>query len=196
LSSGKNDSADHSRLNANQTWELVAEGDWLVGQRFTINNHAVLGRESSCDIIIPGTHLSRRHAELAVKGSKLLIRDLGSSNGTYVNNQKITETELKPGDTIRFDVLLFRIHGPTSKNIDHNATIIRPVPKNIPKPAPTPKRSASKKSWQQKPGATGNRTNTSQSRSKETTTNPLWIISYALIGAATLAGLAYLLTQL
>lgn len=178
-----------------QNWELVAEGDWLVGQRFKVNNHAVLGRDSSCDITIPGTHLSRRHAELAVNGSKLLIRDLNSSNGTYVNDQRITETELKPGDTIRFDVLLFRIHGPESSEPDVNATIIRQMPNPAPKPKPA-RPAPESKNWKTKPTSVGNREETVKLTPIQKATRSLSTLLAIGFGIITIAALVYLFTHL
>jgi hypothetical protein len=189
-----NQTTDNNNGIHQQNWELVAEGDWLVGQRFPVNNHAVLGRDSSCDITIPGTHLSRKHAELAVKGSKLLIKDLNSSNGTYVNDKKITDAELKPGDTIRFDVLVFRIHGPKEKEIDVNATMIRQVPKHIKKP--TPPRPAEPKNWKTKPTSVGNRSETVQMSAVQKATSSLATIGAVIFAIAILAALAYLFTQL
>ena len=179
----------------NEKWELVAEGDWLVGQRFRINGHAVLGREASCDITIPGTHLSRRHAELAVKGNKLQIRDLGSSNGTYVNDVKVMESELKTGDTVRFDVLRFRIQGPEQAPVDMNATMIREIPAVKSKPA-APKPRPEAKNWKTKPTSVGNRTTTEQMSAVKKTGNALWTVAIIAVGIATIAGIAYLVTQL
>ncbi len=178
----------------NKPWELVAEGDWLIGQRFSVNNHAVLGRDSSCDITIPGTHLSRRHAELAVKGSKLLIRDLGSSNGTYVNNERVTETELKTGDTVRFDVLQFRIQGPDKQAVDNNATMIRPV--SSAKKAPNPKPPPNPKQWKSKPTSVGNRDKTIQMTTMQKATHSLGTVIAVALGLATLVALGYLFTHL
>jgi hypothetical protein len=183
-----------SKPNSQKNWELVAEGDWLVGQRFPVNSHSVLGRDSGCDITIPGTHLSRRHAELAIKGNKLLIRDLNSSNGTYVNDQRVTETELKPGDTIRFDVLLFRIHGPKNTEPDINATIIRQMPKQARKiTPPTP---AEPRNWKSKPTSVGNRQDTVQMTTVQKATRSLSTLLAMGFAVAILAALAYMLSQL
>ena len=51
--------------------------------------------------------LSRHHAEVIVQGQTVLVRDLKSSNGTFINNQKISEQELKIGDTVRFGSVSF-----------------------------------------------------------------------------------------
>lgn len=176
-------------------WELVAVGDWLAGQRFRITRHAVLGRDSSCDITIPGTHLSRRHAELAVKGGALLIRDLKSSNGTYVNDERVAETSLKPGDTVRFDVLTFRVHGPSAEDTgDTKATLIRQT-ESTKKPSghrPVPV----EKKWKTKPTSVGNRDETIHMTTVQKATNSLWSIMAVLLCVATLAGIGYLITYL
>lgn len=91
---------------------LVGIGGWLDGQRFPIAGRSTIGRDTLCEITIPGNYLSRRHAELLPFGTSLKIRDLGSSNGTYVNGERVTEAALKHGDTLRLDVLRFRVEAP------------------------------------------------------------------------------------
>lgn len=176
-----------------ENWELVAEEGWLVGQRFPISTHVLLGRDSSCDIVIPGTHLSRKHAELAIKGSKLLIRDLKSSNGTYVNDKRVGEVELESGDTIRFDVLLFRIHGPVSA-VDLNATKIRHIEKPI-KTAPR-RKDPTPKAWKTKPTSDGNRSDTVVLTPAQKAKKSIWNTLAITMVIATVTGLGYLLLQL
>ncbi len=57
-------------------------------------------RRSECDVRVTGADVSRQHAELLNQGDKILLRDAGSKFGTFVNGEKITERELKPGDNI------------------------------------------------------------------------------------------------
>lgn len=181
-------------------WELVAVGDWLAGQRFEITRHAVLGRDSSCDITIPGTHLSRHHAELAVKGGNLLIRDLKSSNGTFVNEQRVTETSLKPGDMVRFDVLTFKVHGPSADQqpdaTKTQSTLIRQPPSAAqPKPAAR-KANASDKQWKTRPTSVGNRDRTIVMTAAQKATSKLWTLLAVVLVLATVAGIGYLITYL
>lgn len=181
-----------------QHWHLVAEGGWLVGQRFQINGHALLGRDSSCDITIPGTHLSRRHAELAVNEQSLLIRDLNSANGTYVNNRRITETELKPGDTIQFDVLLFRVQGPSAATpVKNNVSPIR-QPEVVSKPSETPISvpTVAAKQWKTEAVATPDRQQTVKITTTEKAVSSLGVVMTALLALATVAAVGYLITQL
>jgi pSer/pThr/pTyr-binding forkhead associated (FHA) protein len=169
--------------NISNNWELVAEGGWLAGQRFTIKPYTLLGRDSSCDIVIPGTHLSRRHAELAIQGDKLLIRDLGSANGTFVNDQAITDTELQAGDRIRFDLLVFRIQGPklTASSASQTATTNKTSHRRKPSPAPNIPR----------PGAKH-----VQKNALPTDSNFLWTLLSVITAVSVLAALAYLMTHL
>ncbi len=59
-----------------------------------------IGRARDCQLRVPTADVSRRHCELEVSGAEITIRDLGSSNGTYVNGKRIAETRLKPGDRV------------------------------------------------------------------------------------------------
>jgi hypothetical protein len=62
---------------------------------------AVIGRDPGCDVVINDTKCSRRHAVAEDGPDGLAIRDSGSANGVYVNNQRVERALLKPGDTIR-----------------------------------------------------------------------------------------------
>lgn len=74
---------------------------------------AVVGRDTDAGIRIPVAGISRRHAEFEVGSTDVILRDLGSRNGTFVNAEKITERALKAGDAVTFDDLVFivRIDG-------------------------------------------------------------------------------------
>jgi len=104
-------------------WKLVASGSWLAGQEFPLYEEGtILGRGKSCDITIPGTHLSRNHAELVIRDGQLKIRDLESANGTFLNEERISEATAAPDDILRMDVYSFRIVGPQSARAAKPAT--------------------------------------------------------------------------
>ncbi len=101
-------------------WSLIANSSWLNGQEFPLHfnetrSRITIGRSGECDIVIPGVHLSRTHAELSFIEDTLVLRDLGSINGSFVNDKIVQSAELKNGDKIRFDVYSFKVFGPSMK---------------------------------------------------------------------------------
>jgi pSer/pThr/pTyr-binding forkhead associated (FHA) protein len=69
-----------------------------------------IGRHDDCQIRIKSSQVSRRHCELFEAGGKLAIRDLGSSNGTFVNGKKITGQQvLKSGDEVTVGTVTLRV---------------------------------------------------------------------------------------
>jgi len=60
-----------------------------------------IGRHEDNDLVFDNPYLSRYHAEILSDGSRILIRDLGSTSGTFVNGERITQRRLKDGDSIR-----------------------------------------------------------------------------------------------
>ena len=73
----------------------------------------VIGRRRSCDFRIPVESVSRRHCQLTIDHDKLMILDLDSRNGTFVNGKKVQQQQLKAGDIIKIGpvVLGLRING-------------------------------------------------------------------------------------
>jgi len=67
----------------------------------TPERSVVMGRSRSCDLRVQDGDASRRHAEVALRDGVVRLRDLGSTNGTYVNGERCAERELAPGDRIR-----------------------------------------------------------------------------------------------
>jgi pSer/pThr/pTyr-binding forkhead associated (FHA) protein len=59
-----------------------------------------VGRHPRCDIVVAGSNVSRRHAELILRDGVWVIRDLGSTNGTTVNGSLVGRSELRPGDLV------------------------------------------------------------------------------------------------
>ncbi len=68
-----------------------------------------LGRETGCEMRLTDTSSSRRHVRLVPStGGVVLLEDLGSANGTYVNGTRVKQVELKPGDKIGIGETLIR----------------------------------------------------------------------------------------
>lgn len=66
-----------------------------------------LGRRQDCDLCVPLKVISRRHCEFNMDDGELSVRDLDSSNGTFVNGLLIDEADLKAGDKISVGPLNF-----------------------------------------------------------------------------------------
>ena len=69
----------------------------------------VLGREDSCEIPIPSSGISKKHAQISLKGDKLLIEDLNSTNGIFFKGKQIKRKQLKQGDQIVLHDVIFEI---------------------------------------------------------------------------------------
>ncbi len=74
---------------------------------------AAIGRGDHCRVRIPLAAISRHHCDLLIEDEELMVRDAGSSNGTYVNGERVTERELIPGDLLAVGPIVFvvRIDG-------------------------------------------------------------------------------------
>lgn len=59
--------------------------------------YIVVGRSSDCDLVLGDPSVSGRHARLSWRGDKILIEDLGSANGTWVDGKRVRQAELRPG---------------------------------------------------------------------------------------------------
>jgi predicted component of type VI protein secretion system len=69
-----------------------------------------IGRQEGCKIRIPSAEVSRKHCRLAMMNDLLAVEDLGSANGTFINDVRITEQSyLKPGDVLRVGPFRFLV---------------------------------------------------------------------------------------
>jgi pSer/pThr/pTyr-binding forkhead associated (FHA) protein len=81
----------------------------------------VVGRGESCDLRVPLMSVSRNHCEIRNENDSLTVKDLGSSNGTYVNNKRINEETVSAGDRLVIGPVVFTVQ------IDGEPEEIRPV---------------------------------------------------------------------
>lgn len=102
------------------------------------NATMVVGRAVSSDCAIVDATVSRRHAELSVTDSGFQLKDLGSSNGTFVNGVRVDSYFVAPGDTVTFGKVGFRVNQPVppapppaavppAPAAKPGATIVRPL---------------------------------------------------------------------
>src|SRR4051794_34015847 len=87
---------------------LVIHAGAGAGTEHPLNGELILGREHpTADLVIPDPGISRRHARVFRNNAAVIVEDLGSSNGTYVNGERITGpvelgtgAERQPGDPV------------------------------------------------------------------------------------------------
>ena len=73
------------------------------GKMYGVTGPMTIGRSAECDIAIPVEEISRRHALVKPNAAGLQVEDLGSSNGTFINNKRVQAGQLNPGDELRLD---------------------------------------------------------------------------------------------
>lgn len=106
---------------------------------------SVVGRDPSCDIVLPDGSVSRKHALLDRRGDSWVVLDQGSANGTFIDSQRVAEATLRSGHELRFGALSFRVEieaeaGATVIGMPPElATVLSSEPLSPPRaPAPPP----------------------------------------------------------
>jgi pSer/pThr/pTyr-binding forkhead associated (FHA) protein len=90
-----------SDLEAGQALLVVQRGP-NAGSKFLIDKDiTTAGRHPESDIFLDDVTVSRRHAEFRRKDGRFVVHDVGSLNGTYVNRQRVEDTQLANGDELQ-----------------------------------------------------------------------------------------------
>lgn len=79
------------------------------GRSFPLNASLSVGRADDAGLRINRESISRQHARLTPAGDEVLVEDLGSANGTWINGKRITRAQAVHGDEIRFDTHRFQL---------------------------------------------------------------------------------------
>ncbi len=88
----------------------------LKDRLLPITSELVIGRSTTCDVFIPDRRLSRRHARLFAEDDRLLVEDLDSHNGTYVNGKRVSRAQLYPSDVVRVGTSKFEVTAPEEES--------------------------------------------------------------------------------
>ena len=108
---------------------LLSEG--FTGRTYELKvDRTTVGRVSDNAFEIPEASVSSHHAEILLRGNDVVIRDLDSTNGTFINGEKITEAVLQPGQTLRFGTVELRLDTgdappPASKPVSPPSAAVR-----------------------------------------------------------------------
>jgi pSer/pThr/pTyr-binding forkhead associated (FHA) protein len=86
---------------------------------------ATIGRALACDVVITSTKVSREHARLRRDGRKWFLEDLGSTNGTYLNEERVLRAmELRDGDQISVGEVTFVFHDPDTTTRENPVPVL------------------------------------------------------------------------
>lgn len=105
-------SDDNSSDLGESTWQLNALTEALGDLRLTVNDSLSVGRGSDNDVVLGSKQVSRNHALLSVLNGELYVKDLDSSNGTFVNDDRIENNKTKllnSDDTVTFASFAFKV---------------------------------------------------------------------------------------
>jgi len=101
---------------------LLLEEPGRLALTTPLENRVVVGRHEDANIVLAYTDVSRRHAEFDTRGDAVVVRDLGSRSGTFVNGIRITETRLSPGDVVRIGAVRLTLTVSHSSSIHETAS--------------------------------------------------------------------------
>ncbi len=116
--------------------KLVLLSPGMTGRTHELKaEKTTIGRLEDNMFQIAEPSVSSHHCEVILKGSDVIIRDLNSTNGTYIGSEKVTETVVKPGQVLRLGQVEMRLEtdGPpasSKKPLDHTMVMQRGVSLN------------------------------------------------------------------
>jgi pSer/pThr/pTyr-binding forkhead associated (FHA) protein len=121
-------------------FQLVMHTGPTPGKTFPLEGDVLtIGREASNAVAINDAEVSRKHTQLVLQGGKYVITDLGSTNGTFVNGQRLTgQHVLQPGEIISLGEQISLLYEVVAQ-ADPNATVISSAARMpVAPPAPAP----------------------------------------------------------
>lgn len=123
---------------AQQSFQLVIKSGPNPGKTFVLSKSEItIGRDSNNDVVINDAEISRKHARLLLQQEGYLLEDLGSTNGTFVNGQRLMGPHaLRPGELILLGENVTLTY--EAPEYDPDATVIGAPPKEIPQAEATP----------------------------------------------------------
>ena len=85
-----------------------------------MNREIIIGRSSDLDMVLVEDMVSRRHAKITTTDTEIYIQDLGSTNGTFVNGEKVTRSRLQEGDRILVGTSIIKMVA-VDQNAEHQS---------------------------------------------------------------------------
>lgn len=89
---------------------VVVKSETLAGQRYPLESPKVVGRSDDADVVIDDSYASEFHLRVGVQDGEVMLNDLGSTNGTYLNGRRVTvPTVIAKGDSIQIGKTIFQV---------------------------------------------------------------------------------------
>ena len=125
------------------TYRLVMRSGPSAGKVFPMEKAEMfVGRDLNNDIVINDPEVSRRHARFFIQGNSYVLEDLGSTNGTFINGQRLSSPyPLRVGETITFGERITLAFEPVVEDEDATRVPTSARPADIPYQAPIPPQS-------------------------------------------------------
>jgi pSer/pThr/pTyr-binding forkhead associated (FHA) protein len=103
---------------------LVVLSEGLTGRSHELKAETTtVGRVEDNTFQIPDASVSSHHCEIILKGNEVFVRDLNSTNGTFINGRQITEATLKPSQILRLGQVEVRLEGDQSPSTQKKMTL-------------------------------------------------------------------------
>jgi pSer/pThr/pTyr-binding forkhead associated (FHA) protein len=110
-----------------------------AGRQVPLDREVTIGRDESADFALSDPHASRRHCSVAANNGGAIVKDLESSNGTFVNNQQVVgHAEIGPGDDILVGVTVLELRSQGGAEATRPLSGVRAVPDALRQPERTP----------------------------------------------------------
>ena len=112
------------------TWKLQAITGEFTGQEISVERDMLVGRHQDAEILLQSTDISRKHAALLFRNDHIWVKDLKSTNGTFVNGERVEqeqEIELHDGDMLQFASFIFMVLAPERYKADLPEIEVQPV---------------------------------------------------------------------
>ena len=192
--------------------KLVVLSAGLNGRSYDLVDKTTIGRLDDNGFQIAEPSVSSHHCEVLLRGSDVVVKDLNSTNGTFINGEKISESVLKPGQTLRLGQIELQLLT-EGMPVPPPAAAPAPAPGAAPGPGPVPAMPAGtppRKPMEQTTGmqrgvslnelSEGSRPagfdTTSKAFSKKTNqTNRLFVIGALVVGVVILVVLLFVFIQ-
>ena len=117
---------DNMNAATTNTWQLNALTEALGDLTLTVTDSLSVGRGSDNDLVLGSKQISRNHAQLSVLNGQLYVTDLESSNGTFINDERIAANESKQlaaEDTLGFASFIFQVSKPVAATVIHEQAV-------------------------------------------------------------------------